>query len=353
MVYMNGIDQPSPGSGLNQGPGAMWGQAKDDIGRDPLVDRRTWLAGALTAVGASCLAGEPDQSRSDEDRERQAIEELAAKAGLTAFRTTRTRHYLGIGDASDRFRSLTLRDCEFVAADYLDYYRSRGFEVAMPARRLTVIILADAQAHVAFHGESHLQGSPPRANQGRPALGYYVLSTNRLVVCDLRSAGSSRAAALENLRIIAHEATHQLACNTGLLNRHGDVCRCIAEGFAVYGEKRDSIGRSAPGQLDRRMLDNLSAGPRNAFWFPVAQLLVDDRPFLGPRRKLAYAEAWLLIDYLMNDRTRLEGFRGYLEAIRPRIDPGHRREDAEKYLGDLDRLDRDLRSHAVSLIRGS
>jgi Protein of unknown function (DUF1570) len=329
----------------------MWGQPENDVGREPLVDRRTWLVGALAAwAGASCRAGEPDQSQADEDRERKAVEELGVKAGLTAFRTTRTGHYLGIGDASDRFRSLTLRDCEFVAADYLDYYRSRGFKVAMPATRLTVVILADSQAHAAFHGESHSQGSPTGAKPGLPAPGYYDRATNRLAVFDLRSVRSSRAASLENLRLIAHEATHQLTFNTGLLNRHGDVPRCIGEGLAVYGEKRDSIGRSAPGQLDHRVLDTLSAGPRNGFWFPVAQLLVDDRPFFGPRKKAAYAEAWLLIDCLMTDRSRLEGFRGYLEAIRPRIGPGHRREDAERHLGDLDQLDRDLRNYSVRLL---
>lgn len=68
-----------------------------------------------------------------------------------------------------------------------------------------------------------------------------------------------------------------------------------------------------------------------------------------PLQKLAYAEAWLLIDYLMKDRSRLEGFRAYLEAIRHRVDPERRLDDAEKHLGDLDRLNQDLLTYFVRL----
>ena len=96
-----------------------------------------WRTVCATLAGLMLIGGTGAQ-------ERRAVEATAAKAGLGAFRTTRSRHYLGIGDASEQFRALTLRDCEFVAGDYLDYYRPREFPVAMPARRLTVIILADA-----------------------------------------------------------------------------------------------------------------------------------------------------------------------------------------------------------------
>jgi hypothetical protein len=316
-----------------------------------LVDRRTWLTGALTTwIGVSCRAGERGQSRADDDRERRAVEEIAAKAGLPTFSTTRTRHFLGIGDASDRFRSLTLQDCEAVAADYLDYYQSRGFKVAMPATRLTVIILADHRSLAAFHANGRSQESLTQATRDQPIPCHYNSRTNRLVVFDQRSTVMSRAG-MENSRVIAHETTHQLTFNTGLLNRHGDVPRCIGEGLAVYSELRKATGRTAPGQLNRGQLATLAAGRRMGHWYPAAHLLADDRLFLGIHRKLAYAGAWLLIDYLMKDQSRLERFRAYLEAIRPRIDPEQRLDDAEKHLGDLDGLDRNLQDYAVRLIR--
>ena len=97
----------------------------------------------------------------------------------------------------------------------------------------------------------------------------------------------------------------------------------------------------------------MAYGQRMSHWYPVAHLLADDRPFFGVYRKVAYAQAWLLIHYLMQDRSWLERFRAYLEAIRSRTDPEQRPDDAEHHLGDLDHLDRDLHAYALKLIKAS
>ena len=329
-------------------------QPKTSVGGDGLIGRRSLLTGALAAwVGASCRAGEPSQSQSAEDQERRQVEAIAAKVGLRSFGATRSPRYLGIGDASDTFRSLTLRDCEALAADYLDYYQSQGFKVVMPAGRLTVIILADERSYAAFNGEGRSPSSPTETNRHTMVPGRYNSHTNRLVVLDLHAV-TSRRTGLLNLQLLAHEATHQLTFNTGMLNRHGDVPHSIAEGLAQYGENRRINGRTAPGQLHLRNLNTLAAAQRmDTPWYSIAQLLADDRPFLldsfARLKNLAYAQAWLLIDYLMKDRSRLERFRAYLEAIRPRIDPEYRLDDAEKHLGDLDRLNQDLLTYFVKL----
>jgi hypothetical protein len=331
-------------------------QLRNGAGSDCLVTRRSLLTGALAAwVGVYCRAEEPDQSLTEEDKERRTIEAIVAKSGLRSVGTTRSPHYLGIGDTSESFRSVTLQDCEAVAADYLDYYRSQGFKVAMPSGRLTVVILADESSLAAFNGDRRLQKSPTEAEPHLVARGRYEPRSNRLVVLDMHAVASRRTGLL-NLHVLAHEATHQLTFNTGLLTRRGDVSHSIAEGLAQYGEIRNTNGRTAPGQLHLQNLNVLSAARRlGTPWYPVAQLLADDRPYvLGSfmrHQKLAYAEAWLLIDYLMKDRSRLEGFRAYLEAIRPRVDPEHRLDDAEKHLGDLDRLNQDLLTYFVRLIK--
>jgi Protein of unknown function (DUF1570) len=329
-------------------------QPKASVGGNGLIARRSLLTGALAAwVGASCRAGEPAQSQNEEDQERRQVEAIAAKAGLRSFGTTRSSHYLGIGDASDTFQSLTLRDCEALAADYLDYYQSQGFKVAMPAGRLTVIILTDERSLTAFNRDGRSQTSLTEANRLTTVPGRYNSHTNRLVVLDLHAV-TSRRTGLLNLQLLAHEATHQLTFNTGLLNRRGDVPHSVGEGLAQYGEIRKTTGRTAPGQLHLRNLNTLATARRmDTPWYPVAQLLADDRPFLldsfARLKNLAYAQAWLLIDYLMKDRSRLERFRAYLEAIRPRIDPEYRLDDAEKHLGDLDRLNQDLLTYFVKL----
>src|SRR5262249_28707606 len=99
-----------------------------DVEPRRMVSRRTWLAGAVVGwVTAASRAEGPGPAGADADQELRAVEALGTQAGLRPFRTSRTGHYLGIGDARDMFRSLTLRDCEAVAADFLDHYRARGF----------------------------------------------------------------------------------------------------------------------------------------------------------------------------------------------------------------------------------
>jgi hypothetical protein len=66
---------------------------------------------------------------------------------------------------------------------------------------------------------------------------------------------------------------------------------------------------------------------------------------------LAYAESWLLVDYSMKEPSRLLGFRAYLELIHGRRDGNRRLEDARRHLGDLDRLDEDLRRYSVRLLK--
>jgi hypothetical protein len=323
-----------------------------------MVSRRTWLAGAVVAwVNASVRAEGPvpaDEDE-DEDRERRAVEDLGKEAGLRPFRMSLSGMYLAIGDARDDFRSLTLRDCEAVAADYLDHYRAKGFEVTRPARRLTVVTLSDDTSFAAYLKNKKYLMTPSK--HPVPAVhGIFDAGTNRLVVYDHRSLGPQLAprAGYENLRSLAHEATHQLTYNTGLLERRGDLPACIAEGLAMYGEVRKFTGRTAPGQLNvMRLQDLASTQRRRVPWIGVADLLTDDRLVRdgssGHENLLAYAESWLLVHYLMNQPAGLPGFRRYLEVIRGREDTDRRLEDATTHLGDLDRLNRDLRQYAVRL----
>ncbi len=58
-------------------------QPRTSIEGDGLVGRRSLLTGALAVwAGASCRAGEPAQSQSEEDQERRQVEAVAAKAEL-------------------------------------------------------------------------------------------------------------------------------------------------------------------------------------------------------------------------------------------------------------------------------
>src|SRR5262249_7681093 len=119
-------------------------------------------------------------------------------------------------------------------------------------------------------------------------------------------------------------------------------------------EVRRTTGRTPPGQVNRMRLEDLARTQRRGIpWISVAALLADDCVVRGSagayETLLAYAESWLLVHYLMNEPPGLPGFRNYLEALRGRDTPDRRLDDAREHLGDLDRLNRDLRRYAVRL----
>jgi hypothetical protein len=331
------------------------------------VGRRTWLAGALAGwlVGRRAWGDEPPGPADDERRDEEMAREAARKAGLKGVGSTRSANYLAVGDAPEGFRALTLRDCEALARDFLEHYKAQGFEVERPGRRMTVVTLADDRSFAAYMGNPRLRLTAKMIDPDPAIHGLYNHKANALVVFDHRALGPQLGArgGYENLRVVAHEGTHQLCFNTGLLDRHGDAPKAIVEGLAVYGEVWPTTGpgrsASAPGQLNRMRLSDLAGGQRRGLaWITVEQLLTDDRPMTMTKAAtrqglLAYAESWLLVDLLMKDRARLPGFRAYLKAVRARRDPSTRLDDARTHLGDLSRLNRDLRAYSVRLLRES
>jgi hypothetical protein len=304
-------------------------------------------------VALSETAGDADE---DEAAEERAVTEIGRTLEMKPFRTIRSAHFLGIGDSTEAFSALNLRDLEGLWADFLEHFRAKGFELAVPSRRLTVVILADNRSYTAYREKRSLRQIPDRPPT--PSMrGFYQRSTNRLILFDNRSLGPQDAprAAYDNLRVVAHEGTHQLTFNTGLLRREGDVPRCIAEGLAMYGEVRSFTGRSQPGRFNRmRFTDLHSIQRRGVGWIPVDRLLTDDRlPIAGGTAEnlLAYAESWLLVVYLLKDRTRLPAFRAYLETLQKRYDAKARLDDATAHFGDLASLDEGVRQYSKRMAK--
>ncbi len=186
-------------------------------------------------------------------------------------------------------------------------------------------------------------------------MGFYSRTENWLVLYDIRNEpAKERGAAHQNMRTLAHEATHQLTFNTGLINRRGDVPFAIYEGLACYSETRKLHGHSEPGEVNGLRLDDLAHILRRASWIPAADLLSSEPDSLvttADQTLLAYSQSWLLVYYLMKTASRLPQFQAYLKAIYSRTDKKHRRDDAERSFGDLDRLDQEVRREAIRLQR--
>lgn len=304
-----------------------------------VIDRRIWLAGALAGFASAPSLG-------DEDRETHEAHDRGQAKGLKPFRTVRSKHYVAVGNAPEDFLRITLLDCEDVARDFIEHYQSKGFKVDYPAQRMTAVVLEDERAYARFVPEQ----TPHGAN------GIYVPRNNWLIVQDFRNVPRSQSDVpvwADNLRTLSHEATHQLTFNTGLLNRSGDVPRCVSEGLGIYGELRRPRVRSAPGQVNRTRLADLAHYRRGLGWIPVSRLLTDESWFSasdGGKILLSYAESWLLIHYLMSDAERTTSLRKYLAAIRDRRVSDLRLNDARANLGDLDEFDAALRRYSVQLL---
>jgi Protein of unknown function (DUF1570) len=317
-----------------------------------LMDRRAWLriaAGASAGLAGAGLAAGPGRAPEDakaagaaEADDLRRAEARARQVTTRPLLTFKSAHYQAIGDATEAFLKLTLSDCEKMAADYIDHFRSKEFDVKLPARRLTVIV---------FRNEGPFRRFAVSVPPG--TMGFYSLATNWLSLFDTRNEPmKTNSAGQSNMETLTHEATHQLTFNTGLLDRQADTPRSIMEGLAMYCERRRLFGHSEPGQPNLRRLDELAHIRRRVPWIDVAELLTDDRACFRrtlDRMVLSYCESWLLVYHLMTDKTRLPQFRSYLEVIRPRKTPSQRLEDARAHFLDLARLDGELRQEAIRL----
>jgi len=311
---------------------------------DLSLTRRTWLTGSLIG-GLGWVVRARDSKAAPAGQTAESIQAEARRAGLrAAFHTTESKHFLGIGDAPDKYRRRALEICQELSTTYLKHFHDKGFTaIALPEATLTVVTLKDRASYEKFLGE----------DAGPDVGGHFDLDANRLVIYDFRSPPNDpdpiANAERVNMFTLIHEGLHLLTFNTGLLNLKGDVPACVSEGLAAYGEAWRPGGHG-PFGLRNGFRRDVLADP-NATWTPIAKLISDDKLLTADdTAQFAYAQSWVFAHCLMKTPAKLKGFRAYLDAIRERKDSSKRQDDATKYLGDLDRLDRDLKKYAARLL---
>ena len=177
----------------------------------------------------------------------------AEAAGIGPLTSRTTRRYLGLSDAPAVFQNRALELCEELASDYLDHFKKKGFDPALPKSRMVVVALKDPAEFAAFLG----------VPVGGAVGGIYDIEANRLVVFDNRTRQAVGKLERANSISLFHEATHQLTYNSGLLDREGDVPTAISEGLGVYGEVRRPGGSTKIGDPNRDRFPVLKPiGPR-------------------------------------------------------------------------------------------
>ncbi len=328
-----------------------------------VLTRRGWLRSTGLGVAAACAgdlglpspraAEDDDASSRFKDVDLAEVEQKLHEAGIGKVHQLRSNHYQAIGDAADSFMKSSLVDCEQLALDYLRHFKTRGFEVRPPEHRLILVVLRDDLSFGKFLRIPSLMKAGEQGIGAQPS-GVYDRSTNLLNVFDWRNVPMASRSSHRNVQTVAHEGTHQLTFNTGLLNREGDLPTCFSEGLGTYGEPRKVIGSSDLGRLNVQRLDELAKLRRRIDWIPLHELVTNDSIFregLVDRLMLGYAQSWVLVHYLLNNKEYLPRFRAYLSAVHSRKAKEHRLDDAKEHLGDLDALDRALQGYVVQLLR--
>ena len=179
--------------------------------------------------------------------------------------------------------------------------------------------------------------------------GHFDLEANRLVIFDFLGPGANRKNPIseqDNTLQLVHETIHQLTFNTGLLDLKADVPRCVSEGLATYAEtwrprRQGVIG----GKNDRRLLGLKQGLDQGVAWIPLKTLLEDDKVFDDQKTvQVAYAESWMFAYTMLKQPAKLAKFRAYLGALREKPEPSKRIEVATTHLGDLEKLDKEIRA---------
>jgi hypothetical protein len=285
------------------------------------------------------------------EAELATVRERLDKARVGPLSTAHSAHYVAIGDAPKAFITTILADCEQLDADYQKYFGSLGFHLRQPDRPLIVIMFRDDRSFGRFFRLPPLLEAAEKGRALQPA-GIYDKATNVLQVFDWRNVPMEPRASHRNMETLAHEGTHQLTFNTGLLNRGGDTPLCIVEGLGTHAEPRKTTGPSDFGRLNLRRMDDLARIQRRVPWIPVRELLANDsilRAGNSARIMLGYAQSWLLVHYLLKELSTVPRFQRYLQAIDSRVNADRRIDDAKNYLGNLDQLDQELRRYAIRL----
>ncbi len=303
----------------------------------------------------------PLPALSPEEYARQMIAELPR-----GFDVYQTAHYVILHDTSRAYAQWCGALFERLYMAFHNYWSRKGLKLHDPPFPLCAVVFADEKNYLKY-------SRPVLGEAADSMIGYYHLMTNRMVMFDLTGRagqrGASRAATAaaindslsqgESLRTVAtiiHEATHQIAFNCGMHTRLSDTPLWLCEGLAIYFETPDlssSKGWRGIGAVNQPRVAQWREYQRRRPADSLVRLIEDDRRFRDPQQSLdAYAEAWLLTYFLINQRSK-----AYLEYVTlvstkpPLIEDGpeKRRAEFERHFGPIDKLDRDLLRYARGL----
>ncbi len=258
----------------------------------------------------------------------QAVAQRLLEELPPGFRIHQTANYVICYNTSDAYAEWCGGLYERLYRAFYSFWKNRGLTLSKSEFPLVALVFND-QNSFAQYARTEL------GDATSSIIGYYNMRSNRVTMYDLtgmdglreRQRGVSSAvhinqilsqpAAERTVATIVHEATHQLAHNSGLQTRLAGNPTWVSEGIAVYFETPDlasSKGWRNIGTVNRLHLHQfqqaLDRRPENS----LISLLTDDGRFRDPRTSAAaYAEAWAWNYFLL--RKRREHYVAYLQDL--------------------------------------
>jgi hypothetical protein len=256
-------------------------------------------------------------------------EELAKKltSDLPGFRIHQTKHYVFCYNTSPAYAQWVGALYERLYGAFYNYWKLRKFELHEPEFPLVALVFENQESYAQYCRKELGEAT-------KSIIGYYSLQSNQVNMYDLTgieelrirgdrgsaariNAILSQPAAERTVATIIHEATHQLAYNSGLEARFADNPFWVSEGIAIYFETPDlqsSKGWRSIGGVNRHNLFNFRKTLRDRPEDSLTTLLSDDKRFRDPATAAdAYAEAWALNYFLL--RTREAKYIDYVKEL--------------------------------------
>lgn len=307
---------------------------------------------------------------------------LRATTGLSNLRVEISSHYVLLHDTSDKKIGRKTRSqarielLEMVFESYFMKFALDGIVLEPPREHMMVLLFAEEKD---FHRYSTLLSPElkmaagfwsPKDNIGvfydqgtTPAMKQLTAVAEEMQKSKLKARGTAISQDMAHLansfeliikvareesdiEVVSHEATHQLAGNSGLLSRGKIGARWAHEGLASYFETPAGAGWGGIGAVNQtRLLDYriVANDPRRN----NLELIISDRLFYAARSQdeavEAYGPAWALTYFLME--TRFEKLVAYYQVcsqFEDDLSPSSRISAFATIFGDLGPLEREF-----------
>ena len=286
------------------------------------------LDGVLWPIPKEELAGRRKDDKPFTPLGRDELAKTLLAELPAGFKLHQTKNYLICYNTSSAYAQWVGALYERLYAGFYNYWSRKGIELHDPQFPLVALVFDSRDSYAQF-------SRAELGEAGRSIIGYYSLRSNRMIMYDLTGVeelkivgdrGSTAArinailsqpAAERTVATIVHEATHQLAFNSGLQVRFADIPFWVSEGIAIYFESPDlgsKQGWRKIGAINTVNLINFRQSLRTRQPGAFQTLLSEDKQFRDPATAAAaYAEAWALNYFLL--QTRYEPYVKYLQAL--------------------------------------